>query len=61
MSTVVALPGKFERECQIAINDRDIDVVLQNAVILLLAFNFPGSEASELSVHFWYSAALPTA
>jgi hypothetical protein len=59
MSTVVALPGKFEPECQIVINDRDHDVVLGNAVILLLAFNFPGGEASEFIVHFWYSAALP--
>ena len=61
MNTVVALPGEFERERQIVINDRDADVVLRNAVILLLAFNFPGGEASELIAHFWYSAALPTA
>jgi len=60
MSTVVALPRKFEPECQIVINDRDLDIVFRNAVILLVAFNFPGGEASELIVHFRYSAGLPT-
>jgi hypothetical protein len=60
MKTVIELPPSYKKTCTIAINDRDEDIVLRNAVILLLTFHFPNGEASELIVHLWHSAAIPS-
>jgi hypothetical protein len=60
MKTVLELPSTYKKTCTVTINNRDEDIVLRNAIILLLAFHFPNGEASELIVHLWYSAALPS-
>lgn len=58
METVVGLPHDFKQGCKFIINDKHWNVVARNAITFLLAFVFPNGEASELIVHFWYSASL---
>jgi hypothetical protein len=44
MKTVLGIPSGYKQRCEIVINDRDLDVALRNAVILLLAMMFPDGE-----------------
>jgi len=41
MQTLIGLPSAFEQRCDIVVNDMDIEVVLRNAILLLLAISFP--------------------
>ncbi|CZR65732.1 uncharacterized protein PAC_15632 [Phialocephala subalpina] len=43
----------------IVINDIDIDIVARNAILLLVAMNFPAEEAASMMLHLWYSALVP--
>lgn len=59
MKTVVQIPATYNQKINIVVNDTESDIVLRNAVMLLLALQFPDGEINELIVHLWYSAALP--
>lgn len=43
------------------LNDRDIDLVARNALLLLVAFVFDPEVASPIMLHLWYSAFVPSA
>jgi hypothetical protein len=58
MKTINQISPTYKQKIEVVLNELDTDIVLRNAVMLLLAFLFPNGEASELIIHFWYSAAL---
>ncbi len=60
VETVNGIPNDFKQKCTIVINDKDPTIIIRNAIFLLLAFIFQDGEASELIVHLWYSASLPS-
>lgn len=43
----------------VVINDIHIDIVARNAILLLVAMNFPAEEAASMMIHLWYSALVP--
>ncbi len=53
------MPSTFHGKFDIAINDRDLDIVARNAILLLIAMNIPPEEAVPMMLHLWYSALLP--
>lgn len=59
MKTINHIPPTYKQKIEVVLNELNTDIVLRNAVMLLLAFLYPDGEASELIIHFWYSAALP--
>jgi hypothetical protein len=59
MKTINQIPPTYKQKIEVVLNELNTEIVLRNAVMLLLAFFYPDGEASELIIHFWYSAALP--
>ncbi|KAH0565170.1 hypothetical protein GP486_001434 [Trichoglossum hirsutum] len=44
---------------QVAVNDRDFDIVARNVILLLTALHFGPGEATAIMLHIWYSALIP--
>lgn len=40
-------------------NDKDLDIVARNAILLLTALCFDPEPAAEIIIHIWYSALIP--
>ncbi|KAF0638218.1 hypothetical protein FPSE5266_00605 [Fusarium pseudograminearum] len=59
VKTVVELPSTYDQTINIVMNDRDLDVVARNAIMLLLALTAEGQdEVIDCIIHIWYSAFL---
>ncbi|CAF3612824.1 unnamed protein product [Fusarium graminearum] len=59
VKTVVGLPSTYGQTINIVMNDRDLDVVARNAIMLLLALTAEGQdEVIDCIIHVWYSAFL---
>ncbi|OJJ76995.1 hypothetical protein ASPBRDRAFT_49989 [Aspergillus brasiliensis CBS 101740] len=57
IQTFSRLPGSYDRSLEVTINDRDIDVVARNVIILFLFLGMEkGDEVVECIIHLWYSA-----
>ncbi|KAM0347291.1 hypothetical protein ACHAPU_004810 [Fusarium lateritium] len=57
VKTIVELPESFDQVINLTINDRDLDVVARNAIILLIALTVEDQdEAIDCIIHIWYSA-----
>jgi len=51
------LPGGYNHSIEIVINDRDIDIVARNLILLLIAVVVEDvDEAAECMIHVWYSS-----
>ena len=58
MCTVNGLPPNYTSRCDTILNDKNMNIVARNIVMLLIAAQLPPPEASELILHIWYSARL---
>ena len=58
MSTINGLPKTYEGETTCLLNDKNLNVVARNVVMLLIAAQLPPVEAAETILHVWYSARL---
>ncbi|RGP78863.1 set and mynd domain-containing 3 [Fusarium longipes] len=57
VKTVAQVPSNYDRPIDIVMNDRDLDIVARNTIILLLALTSEGnSDAIDCMIHIWYSA-----
>ncbi|OAG01059.1 uncharacterized protein CC84DRAFT_1101145, partial [Paraphaeosphaeria sporulosa] len=59
VKTIISLPEKCLGSCKAVINDRNTTVVIRNALLLLVAFQFEPEVATPIMLHLWYSAMLP--
>lgn len=54
--TVNSLPEGFSSGLSVDINDRDMDIVARNIILLLVLYTVDdGEEAAEYVLHLWYS------
>ncbi|KAI9679628.1 MAG: hypothetical protein M1829_001590 [Trizodia sp. TS-e1964] len=59
VETIAQLPRSYGAPVHATINDRDLDIVARNAIILLLALVIEdGEEAVDCIIHVWYSALI---
>ncbi|KAM0234889.1 hypothetical protein ACHAPO_006253 [Fusarium lateritium] len=57
IKTIAEIPSTYDRDLDIVINDRDVDVVARNAILLLVALTAEGKdETIDCMIHVWYSA-----
>jgi hypothetical protein len=59
VKTVATIPEPYTGECQVVINDKDIDIVARNIILFLVALHFDPEEATAIMLHTWYSALVP--
>lgn len=59
MCAVVRRHHYFQRRCEVFINDKELDIVARNAILLLTALCFDPEPAAEIMIHLWYSALIP--
>lgn len=59
IKSVTGLPLTFQRRCEVFINDKELDIVARNAILLLTALCFDPEPAAEIMIHLWYSALIP--
>ena len=59
VKTITCLPTGFIQRTEVYINDRDLDVVARNLILLLIGLTVEDdNEAVECMIHVWYSAFL---
>ncbi|KAL4799455.1 hypothetical protein BDV19DRAFT_385223 [Aspergillus venezuelensis] len=59
VKTIASLPKNHAGFVEVIINDRDIDVVGRNVIILLVALSVSDAEkAAECIIHLWYSVLI---
>ncbi|KAL4969948.1 uncharacterized protein BDV14DRAFT_195486 [Aspergillus stella-maris] len=59
VKTIASLPKHHAGFLEVIINDRDIDVVGRNVIILLVVLYIPDAEkAAECIIHLWYSVLI---
>lgn len=58
--TVTELPDSYAEQCELILNDLDADIVVRNALFLLVALNFEPKDAAPMILHLWYSALIPS-
>lgn len=59
VKTVVQLPASYNQPINIVINDRDLDIVTRNVIMLLLAITAEHQdEVIDCMIHVWYSALI---
>jgi hypothetical protein len=55
--TIVRLPSSYSHSIEITMNDRDLDIVARNIIMLLIALTIEEvDEAVDCIIHVWYSA-----
>ena len=59
MKSLVGLPETYAGHCEVVVNDRDLDIVARNAILLLIALHFSPETAAPMMLHLWYSALIP--
>ncbi|PVH76133.1 hypothetical protein DL98DRAFT_465490 [Cadophora sp. DSE1049] len=58
-TTVAGLPSSYTGQCELILNDIDTDIVVRNAILLLVALIFDPEVAAPMMLHLWYSALIP--
>jgi hypothetical protein len=59
VKTIACLPTSFTQSTDLYINDRDLDIVARNLILLLIGLIVEeDNEAVECMIHVWYSAFL---
>ncbi|KAK6392117.1 hypothetical protein LTR65_003889 [Meristemomyces frigidus] len=59
IKTLESIPKAYGRSIHAHVNDRDLDIVARNAIILLLMLTVQDkNEAAECMIHIWYSARI---
>jgi hypothetical protein len=57
VKTLAMLPSGYNHNMEIVINDRDLDIVTRNLILLLIAMVVEDvDEAAECIIHIWYSS-----
>jgi hypothetical protein len=57
VKTVAQVPSSYDQPINIVMNDRDLDIVARNTIILLLALTSEGQDGTiDCMIHIWYSA-----
>lgn len=57
VKTIAQLPSSYNGAVEITLNDRDLDIVARNIILLLVAMVVEDIDAaSDCMVHLWYSA-----
>jgi hypothetical protein len=57
VKTVAQVPSSYNQPINIVMNDRDLDIVARNTIILLLALTSEGQDGTiDCMIHIWYSA-----
>lgn len=51
VKSLIELPATYTGHCEIDINDRDLDIVARNAILLLVALKFSPKEATPMMLH----------
>ena len=59
IKSLIGLPKAYTGYCEIVVNDRDLDIVARNVILLLIALHYSPDEATAIILHMWYSALLP--
>lgn len=59
VKTIGSLPSSYTGPCEAVINDKEMDIVARNAILLLIAFQFEPEVAAPVMLHLWYSAFVP--
>jgi Domain of unknown function (DUF4470) len=59
VKTVAGLPKAYMGQCDIVVNDSDLDIVARNLILLLVALHFTPDKATTMMLHIWYSALIP--
>lgn len=55
--TIAQLPSSYNQPVNVTMNDRDLDIVARNAIMLLIALVVDDiNEAIDCIIHVWYSA-----
>jgi hypothetical protein len=59
ISTINSLPLGYSKTCDITLNDPNVNIVIRNAFMLMIAFLYPNKpEAAHAIVQLWYSIGL---
>ena len=57
--TIAQIPSSYNKSVDVTINDRDLDIVTRNAIMLLIALVVDDiDEAVDCIIHVWYSALI---
>ncbi|KAL7918083.1 hypothetical protein ACQKWADRAFT_324100 [Trichoderma austrokoningii] len=57
VKTVSSTPDTFQKSLSIVLNDRDAEIVIRNAILLLVSLSAEETkEAIDCMIHIWYSA-----
>lgn len=57
--TIAQIPSSYNQPVDVTINDRDLDIVARNAIMLLIALVVDNiDEAVDCMIHIWYSALI---
>ncbi|KAF2141159.1 uncharacterized protein K452DRAFT_272970 [Aplosporella prunicola CBS 121167] len=59
VKTITGIPKGSTQNIDVVINDREIDIVARNAIIILIAMHVDPETAADAMIHTWYSAFLP--
>lgn len=46
-------------QCEVIINDLDLEIVARNVILLLIPFHFEPNDAAPIMLHVWYSVFIP--
>ena len=58
MVSINSLPTAYNGTCSSVLNDKNMNIVARNIVMLLVSAQLSPLEAAELNLHIWYSARL---
>lgn len=59
VKTIAQIPRSYNQSVDVTMNDRDLDVVARNAIMLLIALVVDDiDEAIDCMIHVWYSALI---
>lgn len=59
VKAIAQLPSSYNQSVEITMNDRDLDIVARNAIMLLVALVVDNiDEAIDCIIHIWYSALI---
>ncbi|KAF5564049.1 hypothetical protein FPANT_14199, partial [Fusarium pseudoanthophilum] len=59
VKTIAQMPPKYQQSIDIIMNDRDVDIVARNVIMLLVALTAEDrDEAIDCMIHIWYSASI---
>lgn len=58
MVSINGLPAIYKGTCTSVLNDKNMNIVARNIVMLLISAQLPPLESAELVLHIWYSSRL---